>query len=805
MRFLRTASLLVALALAAPASAAVTYYVSPRGDDANDGSDTLSTKAFKTLTYASGRVSPGTTIVLMGGTHIGKINPDSAGNGMASDSAVVFRAYTMSGNPTLTGVGSWADADSANPSFNVPGGATVGRSYAMLRGIYFSDTVVQFTHTSSSVRSYRDSITWCTMRRISGPESDELIVFRNRIRHAQAAQDPVDTTGINNQMIDFNAQDDDIRGNGLVVRRNRISVGSMGAYMNDPGSDCTGSNKRCETRPMTFRKFMSVVFDSNQVDGDYYKKSTIAYDPYETMMLDIQEVPNFTSKDNKFTGTCRNRNRNKTAGRNFWVLGWTRDSCGIVSRSVWPYTPSLRGVSFKRDSFYVCVNNDSTDGMFYMPGGNGRTGNLSADSCVFMGNCIDTAVRDDRGTLTVQAGEVNGLSITSCVLRNETGPAFALINPSNSGFVFENNTLWGRPAIRFDTFWGAPFITPAPSSVRRNIFYNPNSTNTIGVLRSMRMEKWDDSGTIGGVPFSAVLPSIGDNLYYGANSYQAATWGTVNEDASPYNSCIGTPDCATLGACTAGGTTGQCWYHTGAAIPRAYDLNSEHADPQFFTTISSSDSGWGGDIKYTSPAATRGWGAKSGYLPLPAWIASSGSSRGSSVLEAWERVPRPGPIDALSDSISGTTYIWVTWTHPGQDSFRVALTDTNNYRVFIAATDPTAYGWLDNENDLGELTDELWPYQNDDWITQRDSSTVQTVWKRANRNVTITAPGTRARLQAQYYWGLGSGTQTATALVANTKYWILILCKNDAGTYGETSVYLCTYTATSGTGQFDCP
>src|SRR3990172_6180569 len=183
MRWLAAFSLLAALAV--PLEASVTYYVSPRGEDAegdstytdsHNGSDTSSVRAWKSLTYANTRVSPGTTVILMGGTHTGKVNPDSSGTGMSADSAVVYRAYTMSGNPTLTGAGSWADADSANPSFNVPGGATVNKKYTMIRGIYFSDTVVQFTRTSATVRSYRDSITWCTIRgKISGPEADELV------------------------------------------------------------------------------------------------------------------------------------------------------------------------------------------------------------------------------------------------------------------------------------------------------------------------------------------------------------------------------------------------------------------------------------------------------------------------------------------------------------------------------------------------------------------------------------------------------------------------------------------------------
>src|SRR3990172_2512226 len=117
MRLVATFSLLAVLAasllmaVAAPLEASVTYYVSPRGEDADtdstytdshNGSDTSSVRAWKSLTYANTRVSPGTTIILMGGTHTGKVNPDPSGTGMSADSAVVYRAYTMSGNPTLT-------------------------------------------------------------------------------------------------------------------------------------------------------------------------------------------------------------------------------------------------------------------------------------------------------------------------------------------------------------------------------------------------------------------------------------------------------------------------------------------------------------------------------------------------------------------------------------------------------------------------------------------------------------------------------------------------------------------------------
>lgn len=789
---------LALMVVAAPAAAVTTYYV----DDAAGGGGTGSIGSPFTMDEANAEASFGETFVLDDGTYTDDISPANNGIGFAADSAICFLGLPC-GNPTLTGVGSWADCDSADGTVIVSASTSITKDYVMFRGIRFTNTL---TFTSAAAH---DSVTFCTLKKIAGPSATNLVVFRNRFRVLTSGSLD-DSTALSHRMLDFDAQN--VPRGSVTIRRNRIDCATLGQARAGGGGVCAteSGQTKCEDRAMWFRHLVYVAFDSNRVDVAFKKRSTSAYYPYESMALYVYGVRTWRSMDNKYIATCINHNRSATGNKWWWVLGWVRDSTGVVPGSNFPFTNS-GGAEFLRDTMYACINNDSTSATFHLTSGNGSLGNLTFDQCVFNINA-DRTFDDDRGAISTTAGQVSGLAVRRCIIRNEIGPGISIMSPKMSGFIFENNTVWGKPALRTEASWDPHWIGPDQSKIMRNIFYNP-SPSGIGVAAYLRMDKWDDGACVGPdgtnsttscqlgcvspCYFGSYLqPYIDENLYWGGsagNSYLAVGWSGASGGIGNY-SCIASSSCTLSPTCAAGSS--GCWYSPSSAPQRVFDQGSLYADPAFFTTSENSEGAWFGDIRYTSPAAALGWGAKPGYLDLPLRIANA--PRGSASPEAPRR-QRPAPITALDDSTRTTTSITVTWTHPGQDSFNVALSDTNSYTILVSPVVPQAEGFLDAESVDGTAIDPDWPYENLDFLA-RDTTITQRTWYRGRTNtVTMGEPGVKARATISGYYPLGPGIQNGlVALTADTKYYLLVMARNDAGYYGVTSGYLCAYTGNGG-------
>ena len=70
-------SLILSVLAAATPAAATAYYVSPAGDDANDG--TSAAKAFRSIDRAAKLAKAGDVVNILPGTYVGRIRPANSG------------------------------------------------------------------------------------------------------------------------------------------------------------------------------------------------------------------------------------------------------------------------------------------------------------------------------------------------------------------------------------------------------------------------------------------------------------------------------------------------------------------------------------------------------------------------------------------------------------------------------------------------------------------------------------------------------------------------------------------------------